>query len=73
VSKSDLAKVAGFLNALGVKPVAVDVLPGKVTMRLSDGGSLTLPADGESDRKEALENWDHVGRTNKPRTGIKAA
>jgi hypothetical protein len=43
ISKSDLGKVAGFIKALDLKPVAVRVLPDEVVIMLSGGEDLMPP------------------------------
>lgn len=56
VSKSDLANVLEVLSACGLKPSAVEVLPGRVRFCVVDERDLTLPDQaGEVERlKERL-------------------
>lgn len=64
VSKSDLSKVAAFLKDLGLVPVTVEVLPGRVRLEMQGGDEPTPAGDEASER--AKERWVASGTRKKP-------
>jgi len=60
VSKLDLERAKEFLEALGVKPSLVEVLPGRVRIYAS-GQSLTLPDDDAELDRELAEHMAKRG------------
>lgn len=60
VTKADLDRAAEFIRTMGLKPSAVEVLPGKVRILT---GEITLTLSGEADEldKELAEYRRHNG------------
>jgi hypothetical protein len=56
VTQADLGRVATFLEAMGAKVAAVDVLPGRMKILTTDGHNLNLDADEEELDRE-LHNY----------------
>jgi hypothetical protein len=56
VSKAELKEVADFLRSCGLKPSAVEVMPGRVRICVVDEFDLTLP-DQAGELEKLKERW----------------
>jgi hypothetical protein len=52
VTKADLARAAEFMRALGLTPLSIDVMPGRVRI-VTKQGDFELSRDSELDQEHA--------------------